>query len=442
MRLYYWILPFLLLASLGLSAQNGIIGTGFTDGWDISNQVSFNDGMGDSRITILNSRQTGNAFFRLVRNWSGDLNQFGPFGCTDTDWSGGEESSYDNMPICNNSGAFFINTPNQTDNYVFKTPNGDSADDFVYFRVEGDVRNIVSVNQSPANDMNAAINPEVSVTASATLDGTLATGQVAYLYYIAINTGTLEINTAVVPMTDSGNGLTYTAQIPPFVSGTFVSYLYLTSGDQVTPAATPEDVEYRAITFDDNNGAYYSYITDQSLPVSFSNWQGNRVNRDVTLTWATSIEQNASHFILECSENGGRTWNERTQVSARNLASGSAYRYLDQNVPIGSLQYRLRQVDFDGQFAYSSILNINGSKEAGTVTVYPQPAVNGLNVNVSDNFSGGQMELYDAAGRLVKTQAISQSTERLETSMLPGGVYLLRVIGGDDSVATQRVVVE
>ena len=357
-------------------------------------------------------------------------------------WTNGEEASYDNMPICNNFGAFFINTPNQTDNYVFKTPNGDTSDDFVYFRVEGDIRNIVSVDQSPAS-MDAAVNSEVPVTCSATFDGILPTGQAPYLYYTAIDLNNITaLNTEVILMTDSGDGLTYTAQIPPQPTGSFVSYSFLTSGDQVVPAPTPEDTDYRTITFDDNNGSLYNYLTDQSLPVSFSNWQGNRINRDVNLTWATATEQNASHFILECSENGGRSWSERTQVSARNLTNGSEYRYLDQNAPSGSLQYRLRQVDFDGQFAYSSILTISERKEIGTVTVYPQPAANGLNISLSENFSGGQLELYDSSGKLVMSQTINQLTERLETSKLPGGIYLLRVVGENQSVTAKRIIVE
>lgn len=445
MKHNYLLLLAILLFTTPALAQNGIIGAGFTNGWNTQDITCFGDGLDGTRIITLTPQQTdgsGNAFFRMVRCWSGDNTQYGPFNCTDTNWTNGEESSYDNMPVCNNNGAFFINVPNLTDNYVFKTPNGASGDDFVYYRVQGPIRNMVSASQSPASQ-NSAVSSVDPVTCSATFDGALPTGQKAYLYYIAIAPN-LDLTTEVLPMTDSGNGLTYTAQIPPFADGTFVSYLYLTSGDQVTPAATPEDVAYRSITFDDNGGNFYAYTTSVALPVTFAAWTGARANQHVNLNWVTATEQNASHFVLECSENDGRTWNERAQVAAQNAATGATYRYQDQDAPVGRLQYRLRQVDFDGQFMYSSILNISGRKEVvGTVDVFPQPAsAAGMNIRLSEHFAGGLLELYDPAGRLVQTRSINQSTtERLETAGLPAGVYLLRVVASTGEVLVKKAVV-
>ena len=112
---------FLSLITLPSFCQNGIIGAGFTNGWtNPTHIVSFEDGAGGTRIKTLNPRATGNQFFRLVRNSGGtDPNkEYGPFGCVDANWSSGGGFVYYNMPGCA-SGAFYINCPNITDNYVF-----------------------------------------------------------------------------------------------------------------------------------------------------------------------------------------------------------------------------------------------------------------------------------------------------------------------------------
>jgi hypothetical protein len=73
----------LLFLGFGATAQNGIIGSGFTNGWTNADIIGFDASAGTSRIKILQPRGTGNQYFRMVRNWSGDLTQYGPAGCMD-----------------------------------------------------------------------------------------------------------------------------------------------------------------------------------------------------------------------------------------------------------------------------------------------------------------------------------------------------------------------
>ncbi len=130
-----------------VQAQNAIIGSGFTNGWNIpTDMVYFNSSAGSSRIAILNPRGTSNQFFRLVRGWSGDNTQFGPYNCVNTDWT--NPGVIYGTSVCG-SGAFSINCPNTTDNYVFKTPNGPTSVDLLYFRIQGAVRSVSSATQLP-----------------------------------------------------------------------------------------------------------------------------------------------------------------------------------------------------------------------------------------------------------------------------------------------------
>lgn len=412
-----------------LAAQNGIIGTGFSTGWTNPADVTgFSPSAGNSRILTTNANGTGNQFFRMVRFFNADNSEFGPFGCTDTDWSTGEGFSYDNMPVCG-SGAFFINASSTTDNYVFKTP-GPLENDFIYFVIEGPVASIFSTDQGPQPDPmgRVASNTPVLVI-SIVVQPDLITpdfnpGQTAYIRYTTDGFAT----STVLPMSGLGSGL-YEAIIPGFPSGTTVTYYTFTSGDGTgqAPQGDGSDADYRTINLDNNGGMNYTYTTDIALPVSYSSWTGERTDQGVDLHWATATEYNASHFELECSEDQGRSWNLRTSLVAQNSTSGANYRYHDLGAPAGNLQYRLRQVDVDGTFNYSSILAIAGKTPSTEVRVWPQPSQGVVNIDFPSQGTEA-LELYNSTGQRVVRTIVNQSPAQLSTEGLPSGIYWLRVI--------------
>jgi hypothetical protein len=242
-------LVFFLQILLGnfVSGQNGIIGAGFTNGWGTGDIIGFDAGQGSSRIKILNPKGTGDQYFRLVRNWSSDLTQFGPASCIDVNWT--NPGVIYGATTCNTAGAFIITCPNITDNYVFKTPNGSSTMDLLYFRVQGAVRSVSSVAQSPAAISVAANMP---VTITATLDGALNTGQAVYLRY----TSNGFTNSTVVQLT--GSGTTYTGQIPGNASGAGLSYYVFTSGTN-NVASDGSNADLFTININNNGGSNYGY---------------------------------------------------------------------------------------------------------------------------------------------------------------------------------------
>lgn len=261
-------------------AQNAIVGAGFTNGWNVpGDMVYFNSSAGSSRIAILNPKGTSDQFFRLVRGWSGDNTQFGPFGCIDTDWT--NPGVIYGTSVCG-SGAFSINCPNTTDNYVFKTPNGPTSVDLLYFRIQGAVRSVSSATQLPTV---ANVTVGVPTTVTANLDGTLATGQGVYLRYTSNN----YTNSVVVPMT--GSGATYTATIPGAVNAmnANVSYYVFTSGtNNVAPDGSNADLY--TINLNNNGGPNYTYTVSNNVVTwngtSWSNGVGPSEQSEAILTGA------------------------------------------------------------------------------------------------------------------------------------------------------------
>lgn len=444
MQKHYLLVVLLVSTLLPLAAQNGLIGQGFAAGFSNPADIAyFNNSFGGSRINITTSTGTGDQYFRLVRAWDGDNTEFAPAATCpagDQNVSALDGTVIDGVVSFGNCDkAFFINVPNTTDNYVFKTPAATGSTEFIYFRLQGPVASVILTQQMPSNNASGQVPSGTDIEVASLTDLELPTGQAAYLRYTTDGFAT----STVIPM----NTLCVTgscilnATIPGQPDGTPVSYYVFTSGDAVAPAADGSDADYRTINADNNFGNNFTYTTSLALPVTYTSFTGRRQKADVVdLAWATATEDGASHFSVECSADGGRTWMERATVAAKNRPDGAVYGYTDQGAPLVDLSYRLRQTDIDGSYQYSSIALV-AALETG-FRVWPQPAVNGqVNFSVPDHFLGGQAELRSMTGRKVSGTPLSASEQEMEVNKLPAGIYLLRLVTAQGETATRRVVV-
>jgi hypothetical protein len=308
---------FILIFSYQVNAQNAIIGSGFTNGWSVPGDlIYFNAGAGLSRVATLNPRAAGNQYFRLVRGWDGNNAQFGPagFGCPDTDWT--NPGVIYGMSACG-GGAFFINCPNTTDNYVFKTPNGPTSVDLLYFRVQGAVRSVSSVTQLPTV---ANVTVGVPTTVTANLDGALATGQAVYLRYTSNNFA----NSVVVPMT--GSGATYTATIPGAVNAMSanVRYYVFTSGT-INVAPNGSNADLYTINLNNNGGPNYTYTVSNNVVTwngtSWSNGVGPSAQAEAILTGAYNSGETEGVFTaskVTINTGGSLTIASNTNITVTN----------------------------------------------------------------------------------------------------------------------------
>ncbi|MDP3832309.1 MAG: T9SS type A sorting domain-containing protein [Ignavibacteriaceae bacterium] len=100
---------------------------------------------------------------------------------------------------------------------------------------------------------------------------------------------------------------------------------------------------------------HYSYIT----PVELTSFEATTVNRNVTLNWQTATELNNTGFdIQRKSEN--TDWQKIGFVNGSGTTTEATnYSYVDNPQSNGLVQYRLKQVDFDGTYDYSQVVEVN-----------------------------------------------------------------------------------
>ena len=190
-----------------------------------------------------------------------------------------------------------------------------------------------------------------------------------------------------------------------------------------------------------------------TTPVELLYFSGKQVDTRVQLEWATAVEINNEGFEIEwATESGGFEMIGFVEGNG-DTEEIVEYDYTDYEPVPGINYYRLRQVDFDGKFEYSSIISVQYEvfEKVFEVAVFPNPAsADNINVSVETNNLAQpiEMQLFDMLGRNVHDEKVNatdfSSAYRLNVpdGALRRGTYILRVRQEGAELQTKRVLIK
>lgn len=104
----------------------------------------------------------------------------------------------------------------------------------------------------------------------------------------------------------------------------------------------------------------FQYQVDAKVEY-LENLKGENIQIGNLLKWVTSEEENNQLFIIERSFDGIDFEKIGKTNGVGNSLEINEYEFLDINVHTQKLFYRLKQVDFDGGFTYTEILQIQST---------------------------------------------------------------------------------
>lgn len=175
------------------------------------------------------------------------------------------------------------------------------------------------------------------------------------------------------------------------------------------------------------NGPDCSYIP-VLLPVELTDFAGKYVAGKVELTWNTSSELNNSHFVIERSLDG-KVFEPLTKIQgAGTTVEAQEYSFKDET-PFVLNYYRLKQVDFDGRFAYSEIITVSTTTKGSDTKVYPIPTTDALVIETIEEINA--IEIFDITGRIVTRMDFDLTTRaELNVSEFVAGSYFVALQRG------------
>lgn len=97
--------------------------------------------------------------------------------------------------------------------------------------------------------------------------------------------------------------------------------------------------------------------TDGGVPVELTSFIASVVEGSVALKWTTATETNNQGFEILRSAQNDDNWQKIAYVPGFGTTTEpKSYSYTDQSVTSGKYYYRLKQIDFDGSFTYSNVV--------------------------------------------------------------------------------------
>jgi len=174
------------------------------------------------------------------------------------------------------------------------------------------------------------------------------------------------------------------------------------------------------------------------LPLTFAGTRAYAKDDGIQVEWDTETEDNVKEFEVEKSTDGISFGKAGT---VRAIGSGANhYNWFDASPVNGNNFYRIRAVDIDGKFKYTSILAVRVTDTR--ITAYPNPVRRGTTLELSlGNIRARKIGIINAMGQLLysKEGDLTGAMSIPVPASWAAGKYLLRVIG--DKVLTQKILV-
>jgi len=181
------------------------------------------------------------------------------------------------------------------------------------------------------------------------------------------------------------------------------------------------------------------------LPVKLVEFSGKSNDGFNEVYWSTATETNNDYFLLESSPDGINFTEIGTFNGAGNSNSMNYYSTKHNN-PNDLEYYRLKQVDFDGQYEYSNIIAINSNKDIN-VNIYPNPAKDKLFFNLSTSNDDTYTIIYTnvLGSAYIEQIDITQDNnlyEVKEFNKLSPGIYFVQILNGNSEVIKTKKIVK
>jgi len=189
-------------------------------------------------------------------------------------------------------------------------------------------------------------------------------------------------------------------------------------------------------------------VASCALPIKMASFTVTALTDKILVAWSTAMEENNNYFVIERSTDGVKFDSIGYQKGAGNSDVLLNYSYTDNTPANGTNYYRIKQVDYNGNFTYSEIRSGDISRGYGILSMYPQPVNKAEKLNISYLLSQKSevfIQVMDALGRELYSASLFLNTGNnlidLDVTNLLPGIYCL-IISSQDGIQTRKIMVE
>lgn len=199
-----------------------------------------------------------------------------------------------------------------------------------------------------------------------------------------------------------------------------------------------------------NFGANFPIRILENVPVEFVSFNAAISDGVVILNWITATETNNRGFKVERRDVSSEEWNQIGFVNGEGtITRQSDYSFSDINPAAGTSYYRLKQIDFSGNFTYSKSIEVNSRPIRFSLEQnYPNPfnPITTIQYHTSDP---GKviLKVYDLNGREVadlvnENQDAGRHSVEFNATALASGVYVYELFTNNLSAAKKLLLLK
>ncbi len=183
------------------------------------------------------------------------------------------------------------------------------------------------------------------------------------------------------------------------------------------------------------------------FPVQLTDFTAEVINSYVSLNWETATEINNYGFEIERLKE--ENWQKLAFIEGHgNCNSPKKYSFIDRRIWDGTIKYRLKQIDFNGNFKYSDdvVVEIKTQIQYQLFQNYPNPfnpiTTIKYEIPIEQNI---ELSVYNALGRQVKIiekgyKKAGRYLLEFDGSFLSSGIYYYQ-LKSDYHVVTKKMLI-
>ncbi len=264
--------------------------------------------------------------------------------------------------------------------------------------------------------------------------------------FVFNGTGDQTIYSAMVPTPDDYKETTFGTLIIDKPSGALTLLSDISVDDVFTPTQGYLDLDGNILYV---NGEVY----DGPLPVELSSFSAVTLENGIKLKWRTETEVSNYGFDIEraLSSSQNLNWDKIGFVEGHgNSNSPKDYSFVDENVTTGKYSYRLKQIDTDGKFEYSKIIEVDLSSAMNYELSqnYPNP----FNPSTTIRFSVSEssfinLSIFNSLGEKIE-ELVNEDKEpgvhtiEFNAQNLPSGTYFYTIKSNDFANTKKMILVK
>jgi hypothetical protein len=167
---------------------------------------------------------------------------------------------------------------------------------------------------------------------------------------------------------------------------------------------------------------------DGSLPVDFIYLKAHREDGKNIITWLIEETKEPGLFEVEKSKDGIHFEKLFSEI----INMHNLFMSFDEYPDGGINYYRIKQIDLEGSFMYSTVVMVPNDTFTFQVNVFPNPSSQAFQISMNsmvEDFNW-MLSIYNSSGQLIQEKELSSDARYYFGENLLPGIYILKIKNG------------